>query len=366
MREFYDYQGYFMRFLELIAEEQEENPAISSFLEFFDSLEGDKLYVKAPPAGPAVKILTIHKAKGLEFPAVIIPFLEMNIKTDNEGVLNSKNELTLVRIKKRYADFSPLLESVYRKDLLSAFIDELNNIYVAFTRAEEELHVFIPSRTENRVNSAQFLLAEDNFQRGRIRQDRINPYQEADPAIEIPPSSYQDWIHLLKEEFVDGNTLKQRDKILKGRIMHAVLSFIGSLYKQDKQTVVKQAVEKARAQFISAQDDLFKEAAGDIGRMIGSKQLKPYFEIKEGEVFLEKEVTDSFGNARRIDRLIVYPQELLIIDFKSSRPDSGPAENSNDYKEQITQYKRIMSDIYPDKTVKGLLVYLDDLSIEEV
>lgn len=161
MKNFYAYQGFFMRFLELIKEQEEDSPDISSFLEFFDEAAEDDLYVNVTESD-SVKITTIHKAKGAEFRAVIVPFTEMNVRTESPVVISDadRDTLRLMHIKKTYADFSPTLERIYREEYIKSFIDELNGIYVAFTRAIDELYIFVSPRTRTGINLAAMLLPD--------------------------------------------------------------------------------------------------------------------------------------------------------------------------------------------------------------
>ncbi|MFH1442085.1 MAG: UvrD-helicase domain-containing protein [Candidatus Omnitrophota bacterium] len=364
MKEFPSYQGFFMRFLELIKEQEEDYSSISSFLEFFDNLQGDDLYVNIASA-QAVRILTIHKSKGLEFPVVIIPFLEMNIEADQEAIISINNELKLIRLKKKYTEFSSLLESAYRESYLKSFVDELNSIYVALTRPQQELYIFTASRAANGFNPASILLPENNSAQGRkitllchSREGGNPEFINSNNTIDIPPSEYKDWIHLLKDEWTQESVLKARDKVLKGQILHCVLSFIGNLYNQDKQAIINQALGRANKKFPFAGD--FNEFRQSIDKLLNHSRIKPYFETKDAEVFLEKEIIDKFGSTKRIDRLIVYPQEVLIIDYKSTK------EENADYQQQVRGYIEVIKEIYPDKKIRGMLIYLDDFSLEEV
>ncbi|MFH0790106.1 MAG: UvrD-helicase domain-containing protein [Candidatus Omnitrophota bacterium] len=376
-KEFSDYQGFFMKFLELIKQEEEDYPTICAFLEFFDKTEDDRLYVHVSQSN-AVNILTIHKSKGLEFPVVIVPFLEMNVKPDKEAVICSENELKLMRIKKKYADFSCLLNQVYRKEYLKSFIDELNSVYVALTRAADELYVFAAAKAESGINLAGLLLPETNFQSGGQINYRKDDKKQDAPQVEIPPSEYTDWVEHLKDEFVERQALKIREKVLRGDVLHYILSFIGNVYQQDKGQLIKQAVNNARPRFPFIHN--FEELEMVINHLLSKEELKPYFELAEGEVYLEKEIVDSFGNTKRIDRLVVQSKHVWIIDYKSAFGGNKHADNA-----QIAEYIKIVQDIYPhtnyrEKVFKtsigvgvypyseihGILIYLDDLSVEEV
>lgn len=359
IRDFSDYQGFFMRFLELIKEQEEDSPGIGSFLEFFDHAPDDDLYVDVTESD-SVKILTIHKSKGLEFKAVIIPFLEMNVKVESEVVVpaDGDGELKLLHIKKKYADFSVRLSEVYRKEYLKSFIDELNSIYVAFTRASDELYVFVSPKAQIGFNLASLLLPKDNLEWGGKTECKRDSNKKETATIDIPPSEHKDWIHLLKDEFIDEGILGRRESVLKGEVLHCILSFIGNLNNQNKDLVLSQAIEKARVRFPFIGN--FGEFEHIIDRLLENEALRPYFEVIDGEVYLEKEIVDLYGDTKRIDRLILKEKEAWIIDYKSTR------ENRTAYYDQIFGYIRIARDIYPDLKVKGILIYLDDLSIEEI
>ncbi|MCM8770604.1 MAG: UvrD-helicase domain-containing protein, partial [Candidatus Omnitrophica bacterium] len=123
-KNFPDSHGFFMRLWELVKENAKEHSTISAFLEYFDRAPQEHLYVNVTKSS-AVKILTIHKAKGLGFGAVIIPFLEMEIKVGGAGnnlgqgylvyedKAKDENKIRLLRLKSKYTRFSPAAKNIY-------------------------------------------------------------------------------------------------------------------------------------------------------------------------------------------------------------------------------------------------------------
>ncbi|MBP7162453.1 MAG: PD-(D/E)XK nuclease family protein, partial [Candidatus Omnitrophica bacterium] len=167
-----------------------------------------------------------------------------------------------------------------------------------------------------------------------------------------------DWLTYLKDEFLDGDKVLRRRAVLRGDIVHAVLSFVGNLDGQDAEKAVALAIRQARVLYPQIGDGLDYQAL--VCRFILAEQIRPFFYIKEGEVFQEWETVDRQGQTRRIDRLIRGPREIWVADFKSSR-DAG-----EDYPQQVRAYMRLVTELFPEKTVRGFLLYLDAATAEEV
>jgi ATP-dependent exoDNAse (exonuclease V) beta subunit len=358
-----DYQGFIMRFLELIKlQVKEDNLGLSDFLEYFENAPSEDLYVSVAESD-AVKIMSIHKAKGLGFGVVIIPFLEIDA-----NIISLKNKkpyclypqggsLKLLSLKKSYLGFSPKLEKIYRNEYTANLADELNNIYVAFTRAKNELYCYIPKKSSGAFNLANFLIPPELFERGERYQP---PKKKLKPQVKmvIGVSQYKNWIPFLKEEFVDRSLIERRDQLLSGEIAHYCLSFIGNLEHIDKDKAVSDAIKKCGFKFPFFED--FKKISEIIGNIVKSEKLRGFFEVKEGIVYQEKEIIDLNGNAKRIDRLVVKNDEVLIIDYKSSQ------ERLNDSRQQMKGYIDIVTGLFPGIPIKGFLVFLDGSGSEQV
>ncbi len=77
-------------------------------------------------------------------------------------------------------------------------------------------------------------------------------------------------------------------------------------------------------------------------------------------MFTEKEIADASGGIRRIDRLIVRPESVRVVDFKSG------AAHREAHREQLRGYAALAAARYPGRAVAGTLVYLDRGEAEEV
>ena len=358
-------QGFFMKFLEVIKENEENYAGISSFLEFFENVEEGKLFVRVTHA-ESVKIMTIHKAKGLEFPIVIVPFLEMKVGIGSGGPGPRKsyvvrqsgdNNLSLVQLKKEYVHYSQRLAEEYRDEYIKSLIDELDNLYVALTRARYEMYLFIPSKADSAKNIARLLIPFETPERGEKRQYKELPGRDERPLKKLSVSQYSDWIDILKDEFIERSQLVNRDKVLRGEVLHCALSCIGNLHTDDKELCLDTARQKVRTEFpyIGSTDEYISV----VKNLVEDEKFKSFFYVEEGKVYQERELVDSSGNAIRIDRLIITPAEAWVIDYKSSKDESG------DQEKQIAEYIDIVKSIYPGIKIRGFLIYLDTLSLEE-
>ncbi len=357
MERFSDNQGYIMRFLELIKEKEEDYPDIASFIEYYDTAKNDDMYLNVTETD-SVKVLTIHKAKGLQFNTVLIPFMGINPKVNSRIIVSDEKNLELVYLKTKYRDFSVQLSNIWRQEYIRSLIDELNGVYVAFTRARYELYAWVPEKISNSHNLARLFLPEAKIERGeKIEYKALKKAPE--PILRsLPISQYKDWIPLLKGEFTSKNEVLYRDNIQHGKLMHYILSFVGNLVRTDTEGTLRMAVEKADYLYPGIGDN--NQILTHLNTMIKKDILKPLFFVPDGIVYQEKEIVDISGRACKIDRLIVKDREVNVVDYKSVHEDLP------EYSEQVRDYMHIVKTMYPSKHIRGFLLYLDDFNIEEI
>ncbi len=341
-RHFAHYQGFVMHLLQLIKTREEESCDLASFLQYFDKFEDQDRFVPSVQS-QAVKVLTVHKAKGLEFPVVIVPFLEMDIKVGAGGrdgglsyVLDIQEEgMSLVRLKEGYRRFSPSLQALYETEYKKALLMELNIAYVALTRAIEELYIFIPEKVGNSINQAKFLIPPEFFALGAPAERPLT--HEALPTPHQLKTAVNDkWLASLREEFLNQETISAA-AARQGEVYHALLMQVGNLAVGE--VILPQEIEA----------------------IVNAGPLKQFFYLpREAVVYCEKEFVNAYGDTKRIDRLIVFPDVVWVIDYKSSQ------EGYERHRTQMQGYMELVKSFYPTQDVKGYLIYLDNLNVINV
>lgn len=142
---------------------------VASFLRWWDAKK-QTLSISSPEDADAVRIMTVHKSKGLEFKCVVIPFATTDLTLWN----NRHPDIIWVRpalpapegcdplpceipIDATDSLIGSPHEQEARKAATAALIDRLNTVYVAFTRAVNELYVYMPASSRTSATALPFI-----------------------------------------------------------------------------------------------------------------------------------------------------------------------------------------------------------------
>lgn len=352
-------QAFFKKFLQLCQESQEEKTGLWGFLSYLKEPDPEAIYLNASFAG-SIKVLTIHKSKGLEFPVVVIPFLrldissEIGVKTAKSFLeIKGKNNLGLLRITKEQRKYSTYLDGIYQDNYWQSCIDELNSVYVALTRPQNELYIFIPRRSGKSFNQAYFLPEE-----GKIEKGKKSSYPFEVPGLKtkkIDLSTYKDWAGSLKEELPVLAVGKEKRAKKEGMILHKALSALGNCWQKNLAKSLDEAIDYCQADFSSAESVFYRKKLEEVVR---EDKFKEVFFCPRARVYCEKEVVDAAGKTKRIDRLLVFEKKVVVVEYKKSR--------LADAADQMEDYMRIVSFLYPGKRVEGIVLYLKEMQMQRV
>ena len=98
-----------------------------------------------------------------------------------------------------------------------------------------------------------------------------------------------------------------------------------------------------------------------LARMIGSPSWRGCFpRARAASVLREQELCDAQGRLFRMDRIVVDPRRVTVIDFKTGEEQPG------EHEQQLRGYMRILSALYPGRAIGGLAAYVDHRHAAEV
>ncbi|MHC1704401.1 MAG: UvrD-helicase domain-containing protein [Tenuifilaceae bacterium] len=373
--------AYISELHEQIVNQSRKGPNdIGRFLEWWED-DGARLSLTMPESENAITITTIHKSKGLQFPIVIIPHGNWPFKISNKQPLlwvsadqqpfeslpkypiYSSNDT-----KKSYFSNSSVEED------LQVVVDNMNLLYVALTRAEDEFYVFLPEKEQKketdikntsiliksvleRIQPDKIKLVSEKLESGEL----LNRYYLGSKAESRNKKTKKDNKVWILEHYPAGETrasIKQRlesaefftdsetshiASINYGKLMHNLFSRIN--YSADLDNALY------TMQFEGLIDESQKT---DLKiRFEALLKIQPYsdwFSIK-WEVKNEASVITPEGSTYRPDRVMIKDKEVVVVDYKFG------SENES-YKYQIRKYSNLLQKMGYEK-IDGYLWFVD-------
>lgn len=351
---------------------------------FLKHWEGQNPSICSPSSGNSVKVMTIHKSKGLDFPYVIIPFAENitlykagsswcvpNLEgTRLEGIADGVYDVVLSQNSE-----NTLFAEDYHKEYFLQQVDNINTLYVAMTRAAQGMHIIA------KTPSSKFLTALGNGENGpfsdfsqmlyhyavknrlasssdggalsfavgeivdfaAFRKTEENPVELFPmgcsgeyPSISLNPQECDasadvrergrlkfsaDSLDFFSEDGQAGVSASNR---IKGVVLHDILSSIVSVEDMDA------AVGAAVASGVLAADESLT-VRSMLAERIAQVSEMGWFPDDREKVLNEVNIIDTDGGVLRPDRVVVDGGEVKIIDYKFG-------EHYPKYERQMNRY----------------------------
>jgi ATP-dependent exoDNAse (exonuclease V) beta subunit len=335
---------------------QKENNSVFSFLQWW-IMKGENLSVKIPQNTNAVRVLTIHASKGLEFPVVIFPFADWKVQSPESILVDTHEEipgLPVALVKTENA----LKKTKFREQAIDEEqkqqLDNLNLLYVACTRAEEELHIIAREHVNRGASAAAWLrnfVSHEYAEQAQgnlieIGEEVAKPHPTVKEIPHLKPVSFRPLHEAVTIKLSDSDAEEQGRRAY-GIAVHALLAEIETKTSGDS------VLEKALMQGNINQDQR-KELEKALEAVFADPLIAPYFsgqfQIKsEAELFVQGEII-------RPDRVIICPDHIAVLDFKTG-------EKKKEHATQLNRYKSALQMLYK-KPVRSFLVYFSAEVIE--
>ncbi|MBR0077064.1 MAG: UvrD-helicase domain-containing protein [Bacteroidales bacterium] len=358
-----DENSYLIGFIDLVSEySAKRGSSLNSFLKWWDETGANKA-VTSPENTNAVRIMTIHKAKGKEFPVVIMPVLNKNMQRLTQmTVWQNLDEKTFglpaVMIEKSAANDTAFGCSTYKYERAMTALDETNIIYVGQTRPKDALYLILDIQEQQKDSDAK------KFLYSHIINDFICK-NEADFSFE------NDWYW-----FGDTSTTKKgqssteenhSETLSKLPITDFLLSELVSADLESEQQRIGIAVHsyfEKSDHFPKTEEEAEKwtfdegqpyqdEIRDALKRLTRNTDLLPYF-ADDLNVLKEVSILTESGERRRPDRVVQLNGETVVIDFKTGEPNESAKKK---YIAQVQEYVQLLQEM-GFQNVRGELLYL--------
>ncbi|MCQ2185471.1 MAG: UvrD-helicase domain-containing protein [Bacteroidales bacterium] len=352
---------------------EDEVMYITSFMDFvmdYSNNTGNNLHeflqywkekdpvVNSASGSDAVRIITIHKSKGLAFPFVIVPFLETislydSMKTSvwaapehSRGPLKDFSaRLYYVPLTAKMAGNS-FFRDAFQMERFNQGVDAVNLLYVATTRAQKGMLLTADTSSRSYGGSIAKLLYEfcgkNDLHRGEYADfsaDRSQDGQDAEVGTVMLSYPFYNIGKRLAirpyaaDFFTEAdNSYEGLDYRTRGIVLHDILSRV--FRASDLEASVDTAIAEG-ALSAESKDRVMKF----LGRRIASHP--EFFPSAESgvKVLAETELIDGDGTSHRPDRIIFHPDgKVVVVDYKFGRP-------KEEYNAQIEGYRRILGEM---------------------
>ena len=355
---------------------------IHHFLKWWDKV-GPGLSISSPDNIDAIRVITIHKSKGLQFPCVLIPMFDWDFDQSSIEWIETagfKDKLPkgvaippIVPVKRD--NKKSIFEDEFNKIARSNIMDSLNKTYVACTRAQYELIIYTENNKELGLQLSQFLeTCRNNADIAPTPTENCDP----DVVYELGKPMLRSDIPALNS---DDNALPDN---VESRIMppYSVVSDVGRwklmspdiiidvrgttrwvgemLHKVMERVRTPKNLKKAFGRALHRgmiTEEEHDEYLALLSKRLADPRVADWF-ANDNRLMLERSVTIGGNGQKRPDRVVMKPNgEIIIVDYKfGDRSD----DNDTKYKRQVAGYKRAVCDALgcrPD-CVSGYVWYI--------
>ncbi|MFP3016613.1 MAG: UvrD-helicase domain-containing protein [Wolbachia sp.] len=378
---------------------QFENPSLQAFVQWIKE-NNPEIKNDMQSERNAVRIMTIHKSKGLQAPIVFL--VDTNtVPRNSESIIFDGTEVPFWCGKNNNA----YCDQVKREKKLEDYNEYLRLLYVALTRAEDELYIL--SKEPVQKGSWYDLITRYGEQYEK-KQAYLQPifkekvevlcvnanypyiYKKRDyfdvPVISLPPNLSMSFQCLtLESSKKEGEpasatrsplssqrpplssqclTLEKEEKpasatwitdgYARGLIIHSILQYMPKIEKDRRKNWVRKYLDNINTS--EDKDEIYSKI------LAFNEKYGYLFDLGGKSEITLSGIIDGKSVLVRLDRLCIMQDKAIIIDYKSHRNVS--VSLLNEIKKQMLTYKTLVQEIYPNKQVECVVIWVEDLTIQ--
>ena len=394
---------YIQAFMDVVQDWSQANGnSLQEFLSYWDTADP---MIASPDGSDAVRIMTVHKSKGLDFNYVIFPYAEsVNLykhgshwcRPDVAGTSLEDCASGIYRVDLTTSAERSLFSGDYAEEKMMQMVDAVNTFYVATTRARRGMTIISRMPPAKLCDAAGKYLESGVFDSSfqdmsqvlywyirtggsslgmraeEAQDDGVLRYRHGEPCDFIPSEKkasdnagedtggYCSWPLGRRLEFsadaadffkTGDGAMPGNSKRIKGIVLHDILSSV--IVPEDIGRAVRQGLNDGRLSGGEAQEteSMLKDAVKNVSD-------RGWFPEDASKVRNEMSIIDSDGEIYRPDRVVIDGDLVMVVDYKF-----GAA--SPKYRDQVRNYARLYRDM-GYKNVKASLWYVLQNRVEDV
>ncbi len=369
--------SYVQYFMDVVLERTiRYQSSITDFLMYWEQ-NYNKLSIPAPENTDAVRIMTIHKSKGLEFPVVVFPFAEEDYSRSRDKIWIETTDFipwnipkALIDIKKEVQEYGEKAQQLFDDKKEEELLDNINVLYVALTRAEEQLYIISYKNISktglpNNMSSLfiEFLQTAQRYN----EKETVFGFGIPEKKSAIKAMTAEEAEQLLPKriealgETITSSEIKIAEKqalmwdknsgkaVEYGNLVHEFMSKI--MVEEDIDKVI--AAGKWSGLLVQADEERLKKT---ITGIIRHPELKMFY-AGNGKVYTEQMILRKGKQNRIPDRIVIQDKKAFLLDYKTGIPQEK-------HKKQVEEYAADLVEM-GFEVVKKSLVYIqeDELKI---
>ena len=373
----------------------------NSLRAFLKKWSEDKSNISSPKSEDSVRIMTVHKSKGLDFPYVIFPslgsvgfFAHGNrwSKPEVEGTALEDAASGVYDVHLSGKSVDTLFEGSYRNEVIMQYVDNINILYVAFTRASKAMSVISARPDEQAGDFSGFLqwtyafmesegeslgfVSEGSAEEGEVvfrkgafpvppecrsgQSQRIPSHFVSFPLNPEPGDENEDVRERGRLKFStdsldffsdEGQTGVSASNRIRGVVLHDILSRVRTVGELEDAVAASVMNGELR-------DDEAEEAAALLSERISRVAGYSWFPDDPDAVFNEQELVDTDGSVLRPDRVVVSGGRVTVVDYKFG-------EHRKSYERQVRRYADIWNRMGYDD-VSAYLWYVQSGEVKKI